>query len=162
MPLVLAGLVSFGALVSRSPDKRVRLTGRTTYQDHISPVGFCDLRKSRIDLGGRSARAEFELLGFLACRLCRFATTPGSNIPLWASKFEETIRRDARNVEALHKLGWRVAVVWECTINEEGEQVIANKLARWLATRWSYAEIPSPKRSSRPWRRSFSGRLQQR
>jgi DNA mismatch endonuclease, patch repair protein len=73
---------------------------------------------------------------------CSFATMPSSNIRFWESKFGETKKRDERNLDALRQLGWRVAVVWECSINKQGGAAIAQKLASWLLSRRSYAEIP--------------------
>jgi DNA mismatch endonuclease (patch repair protein) len=73
---------------------------------------------------------------------CLFATTPASNVPFWTSKFSDTVKRDQRNLEALHKLGWRTAIVWECAIRREGAELIAMKLLAWLASQRSLAEIP--------------------
>lgn len=73
---------------------------------------------------------------------CAFATTPASNVPFWTSKFSETVKRDQRNLETLRKLGWRVAVVWECSIRKEGAEVIARKLSSWLVSPRSLVEIP--------------------
>lgn len=82
---------------------------------------------------------------------CRFATTPASNIPFWTSKFSETVKRDRRNLEALRKLGWRVAIVWECSIREEGGEGIAKKLSKWLVSKRSSGEFPFPaSRGDRP------------
>jgi DNA mismatch endonuclease (patch repair protein) len=39
---------------------------------------------------------------------------PGSNIPFWKTKFENTIRRDMRSTIELEKMKWNVIVVWEC------------------------------------------------
>jgi DNA mismatch endonuclease (patch repair protein) len=76
---------------------------------------------------------------------CSFATTPSSNIRFWESKFGETKKRDERNLDALRQLGWRVAVVWECSINQRGGETIARKIASWLLSGRSFTEIPSMK-----------------
>jgi DNA mismatch endonuclease (patch repair protein) len=47
-------------------------------------------------------------------RGCREATTPTGNRDYWETKFETNVARDARNVRALRKAGWRVLTVWEC------------------------------------------------
>ncbi len=72
---------------------------------------------------------------------CSFATNPASNIPFWDLKFGETIKRDERNLEALRWLGWRVAVVWECSINKEGVEAVARRIASWLISARSFVEI---------------------
>lgn len=56
---------------------------------------------------------------------CRRATVPKQNSGFWKEKFEANRRRDARNVEALLALGWRVGVVWECANASEGSVAVA-------------------------------------
>jgi DNA mismatch endonuclease, patch repair protein len=58
---------------------------------------------------------------------CVFCTTPTANMRFWKSKFDETVRRDKRHLEALRKLGWKVAIVWECSIKEKGAEAVAGK-----------------------------------
>lgn len=74
---------------------------------------------------------------------CPFCTTPASNTGFWKPKFAETIKRDKRNLEALQELGWRVAVVWECSVKEMGAQAVATKLAKWLQSNSRFKEISS-------------------
>lgn len=45
---------------------------------------------------------------------CRLASTPKTRVNFWASKFVANIARDERAIEELQRLGWRVAVIWEC------------------------------------------------
>jgi DNA mismatch endonuclease (patch repair protein) len=45
---------------------------------------------------------------------CKYATTPGTNVRFWRSKFEKTVARDKSNISKLRRLGWHVFVVWEC------------------------------------------------
>lgn len=73
---------------------------------------------------------------------CSFATTPASNMPFWDVKFGETIKRDQRNLKAVRQLGWRVAIVWECSIKKDGAENIARTIAAWLSSRSPYLEIP--------------------
>lgn len=47
---------------------------------------------------------------------CRYATTPKTETDFWQSKFDANKARDARNIKALKRLGWRVAVVWQCQL----------------------------------------------
>jgi DNA mismatch endonuclease, patch repair protein len=74
---------------------------------------------------------------------CPFCTTPASNLGFWKPKFAETVKRDKRNLEALLKLGWRVAVVWECSVKEMGAEAVATKLAKWLQSKSRCKEISS-------------------
>lgn len=48
---------------------------------------------------------------------CSIATTPKSNIDFWLDKFQKNIARDTKVVQALELLGWRVFVVWECSLS---------------------------------------------
>lgn len=45
---------------------------------------------------------------------CRYAYTPKTRGRFWQDKFESNVVRDRRNETALHELGWRVLVIWEC------------------------------------------------
>ncbi|GMO93603.1 very short patch repair endonuclease [Bradyrhizobium sp. TM239] len=74
---------------------------------------------------------------------CRFATSPSSNIEFWEKKFGETVKRDKRNLAALRQLGWRVAIVWECEINEKGGEAVAGRIVKWLASGRPVLEIPA-------------------
>jgi DNA mismatch endonuclease, patch repair protein len=47
---------------------------------------------------------------------CNIATTPKTNTKFWTEKFERNVARDRRNVQALNDLGWRVYIVWECSL----------------------------------------------
>ena len=79
---------------------------------------------------------------------CSFTTMPSSNVEFWSSKFAETMKRDARNLEALLRLGWRVAIVWECAVNSEGAVAVARQVAKWLASGKEFSEIPDTKQTS--------------
>lgn len=48
---------------------------------------------------------------------CKGAHIPLTNTEFWRAKFEANRRRDARTQAALRKLGWRVAVAWECKLS---------------------------------------------
>jgi DNA mismatch endonuclease, patch repair protein len=61
----------------------------------------------------------------------------------WKSKFRDTVKRDKKNLEALRKLGWKVAIVWECSIKDEGAEAIARKIAAWLQLGRSFKVISS-------------------
>ncbi len=63
---------------------------------------------------------------------CRYATTPASRKAFWAAKFEANVSRDARNRLELLAVGWRVAVVWECALRNEGFEAMAEALHEWL------------------------------
>jgi DNA mismatch endonuclease (patch repair protein) len=45
---------------------------------------------------------------------CRFAYTPKSRVEFWTAKFAMNVRRDRLALGELHRLGWKVMVIWEC------------------------------------------------
>ena len=51
---------------------------------------------------------------------CRLTTVPKTNAAFWQDKFLKNVQRDRVAVEALLKLKWRVAVVWECSLKKGG------------------------------------------
>lgn len=65
---------------------------------------------------------------------CPLFKWPATRREFWQEKIQGTCKRDAKNIAELKKLGWRVAVVWECELrnaktNDEG---ILHALAKWL------------------------------
>ena len=59
---------------------------------------------------------------------CREATMPAANRDFWLDKLEGNAARDLRHRAALRKLGWRVAVIWECETKQP--EKLARRLAR--------------------------------
>jgi DNA mismatch endonuclease (patch repair protein) len=45
---------------------------------------------------------------------CRFCYKPKSNVEFWKKKFKNNVLRDKRTRRELEKMGWQVAVIWEC------------------------------------------------
>jgi DNA mismatch endonuclease (patch repair protein) len=75
---------------------------------------------------------------------CVLFRLPATNREFWQVKIEGNRTRDARNLDVLTKLGWRVAIVWECALRAKGEEalaMVANKLAGWLSSRRKLIEI---------------------
>ena len=72
---------------------------------------------------------------------CPLATTPASNQAFWETKFSGTVKRDARVASELRDLGWRVATVWECSLDRKHILGTVNRLARWLASTKREIEI---------------------
>ncbi|TMM55127.1 very short patch repair endonuclease [Sulfitobacter sabulilitoris] len=44
------------------------------------------------------------------------ARQPKSRQEFWGPKLARNRERDAQNLQSLHDLGWRVVIVWECTM----------------------------------------------
>jgi DNA mismatch endonuclease (patch repair protein) len=61
---------------------------------------------------------------------CIKASTPKTRRSFWTKKFNENVARDARNIVALRKLGWKVTIVWECQCKDVRR--LANRLRALL------------------------------
>lgn len=46
--------------------------------------------------------------------------SPKTNAEYWTGKISRNRERDARNIDALRKAGWRVLIVWECCLVGSG------------------------------------------
>ena len=62
---------------------------------------------------------------------CRFAATPRANADFWERKLQGNVDRDTRHTAALRTLGWRVAVVWECSLRQSIDHS-AQIVEEWL------------------------------
>lgn len=47
---------------------------------------------------------------------CLDAHLPKSRTSYWKPKLARNVLRDANNLRALKKMGWRVLIVWECEV----------------------------------------------
>ena len=63
-------------------------------------------------------------------RGCRKAGVPKSNRRFWRAKLARNAARDAEEIAAIRKQGWRVLVIWECQIKDEHR--LAARLRRFL------------------------------
>jgi DNA mismatch endonuclease (patch repair protein) len=60
---------------------------------------------------------------------CFKATMPKRNAKFWRQKFAANRERDARKVELLRSMGFRVAVVWECETSDRRK--LCRRFQRW-------------------------------
>lgn len=68
---------------------------------------------------------------------CRQGRAPSSNVEYWAPKIAANRSRDARKVQALRDLGWRVFTVWECELKKARASETAINFAKRLQTNYS-------------------------
>lgn len=61
---------------------------------------------------------------------CLDARAPKSNTGYWGPKLARNVARDSDVRKALHRMGWRVLVVWDCETNDL--ERLAAKLSRFL------------------------------
>ena len=55
---------------------------------------------------------------------------PHANAKFWRTKLARNAARDAEQLEAIRKRGWRALVVWECEI--KNEKRLTARLRRFL------------------------------
>lgn len=66
---------------------------------------------------------------------CRFSSVPSTRRKFWTEKFKANRNRDKKKNRLLLAQGWRVLIVWECTLRgRDGVAVkkAADKAARWI------------------------------
>lgn len=75
---------------------------------------------------------------------CDLFQMPRTRQDFWSNKIASNRLRDQRNLEAQLELGWRVAIVWECSLrgrNKIGEDAVLDKLSAWLSSDEKSLEI---------------------
>ncbi|MEE3410404.1 MAG: very short patch repair endonuclease [Treponema sp.] len=69
-------------------------------------------------------------------RSCRKVRIPKSNTEYWTQKIERNKERDKEEVKSLLEQGYRVGVVWECSITGKNRaqkiQALSESVALWL------------------------------
>lgn len=58
---------------------------------------------------------------------------PATRAEFWRSKIERNRENDGRHIKALCEMGWRICVVWECSVRKSSGEALAVHIARWLA-----------------------------
>ena len=53
---------------------------------------------------------------------CKYFVWPKNNAEFWKAKILQNIERDKRDFERLENAGWRVIVVWECSLKKNCRQ----------------------------------------
>jgi len=64
---------------------------------------------------------------------CPKSKLPATRNKFWSDKIEANIERDQRYIRQLQKEGWRLAVVWECSLkNKESTKNTIENLSDWI------------------------------
>lgn len=66
---------------------------------------------------------------------CPAFKMPSTRVDFWRQKLDRNRARDAENVSRLLKEGWRVAIVWECSLKnamKECRLEFFDQLADWI------------------------------
>jgi DNA mismatch endonuclease (patch repair protein) len=75
------------------------------------------------------------------CGLCRI---PATRTQFWREKLELNATRDREIVARLREMGWRVAIVWECSLRGRGQagvESVARQLGEWLVSGKPFLEL---------------------
>ena len=74
---------------------------------------------------------------------CRLFKIPATRTEFWKHKISRNIANHALAVERLHKLEWRVAVIWECSIRkrQSAETEVIPLLGSWIISTNPYIEL---------------------
>ena len=68
----------------------------------------------------------------------------GERADFWREKILSNKKRDTRQLSVYREEGWRVAIVWECSLkgrHKIGEAKVISKLAKWLEGDSSFLSI---------------------
>ena len=66
---------------------------------------------------------------------CELFRWPSTREEFWREKITANVERDRRNAALLTKAGWRIGVVWECSLkgkNRLSAETVVQALADWL------------------------------
>jgi len=76
---------------------------------------------------------------------CELFVLPKTRTEFWNEKLTGNKVRDERNITTLRKNGWRVGIIWECTIKGKKEyeiNQIVDLIDDWLKSNVKIFEIP--------------------
>lgn len=75
---------------------------------------------------------------------CRYSKIPSTRTDFWKAKLEGNAKRDQQAERELLAAGWRVLVVWECTIRDrETLASLSGILATWIHGDETVGEVRS-------------------
>jgi DNA mismatch endonuclease (patch repair protein) len=77
---------------------------------------------------------------FFHMHQCRAFKWPATRAEFWRQKISANAARDRRTEAKLMDQGWRVGIVWECSLRVPRNDV-ANRLAKWLGSSRSRIEL---------------------
>ena len=75
---------------------------------------------------------------------CPMFKLPSTNTEFWDKKLAHNRANDATSIAELHRLGWRVFVVWECALRGPARhplQLLLDYIIDWLGSQLSSGSI---------------------
>lgn len=75
---------------------------------------------------------------------CHLATTPSTRTEFWQAKFKKNQETDRRHKKQLEEAGWRICVIWECSLRGRTKkplEEVLNMCSNWLLSNDNSIEI---------------------
>ena len=75
---------------------------------------------------------------------CALFKIPAQRRDFWIRKIDTNRARDLGNISLQLELGWRTAIVWECSLrgrNQLGEDLAIDTLSHWLLSDTMFTEV---------------------
>ena len=66
---------------------------------------------------------------------CKAGKLPATNVEFWTTKISKNKERDLSMVSELNHLGWKILIVWECSIKRSRETAFDNvidRISTWI------------------------------
>ncbi len=66
---------------------------------------------------------------------CHISHLPKTNSPYWFNKIKRNLLRDKENVRSLLSLGWKVLIIWECSVSGKvklNEEQLASRIISFI------------------------------
>jgi DNA mismatch endonuclease (patch repair protein) len=77
---------------------------------------------------------------------------PSTNKQFWEDKIDTNRKRDAKVLNRLRAEGWRICIIWECSVRGKEQLLLIDKtietVSRWLLSDAVWLEIASEKYTS--------------
>lgn len=73
-----------------------------------------------------------------ACHLFRL---PATRKEFWKEKIETNVSRDKRNSDLLMQAGWRLMIIWECSLKQGLAPGFVESLTDWILSGQQHAEL---------------------
>ena len=72
---------------------------------------------------------------------CLYFKLPKTRQIFWSDKIETNRKRDAKTIEILRVEGWRICIIWECSIKNRNKDKLFLQLEHWLKGTRKFKEI---------------------
>lgn len=74
---------------------------------------------------------------------CRLFKWPSTRPDFWKAKINRNCENDVLTVQKLRAMGWRICVIWECSIKGANKDLegVADRVANWLRSDSEALEI---------------------